>query len=44
MSDAEISEIVNDVVANSTKAAASDLAARAGISKKEAYRRLIKKD
>lgn len=44
MSDAEISEIVNDVVANSTKAAASDLAARAGISKKEAYRRLVKKD
>jgi len=44
MSDVEISEIVNDVVANSTKAAASDLAARAGISKKEAYRRLIKKD
>lgn len=44
MSDDEISEIVNDVVANSTKAAASDLAARAGISKKEAYRRLIKKD
>lgn len=44
MSDAEISEIVNDVVANSTKAAAGDLAARAGISKKEAYRRLIKKD
>ena len=44
MSDAEISEIVNDVAANSTKAAAGDLAARAGISKKEAYRRLIKKD
>ena len=43
MSDTEISEIVNDVVANSTKAAANDLAARAGISKKEAYRRLIKK-
>ncbi|MBP5485132.1 MAG: 16S rRNA (cytidine(1402)-2'-O)-methyltransferase [Alphaproteobacteria bacterium] len=44
MSDKEISDIVNDVVANSTKAAATDLAARAGISKKEAYRRLIKKD
>ncbi len=44
MSDAEISEIVNDVVANSTKSAASDLARRAGISKKDAYRRLIKKD
>ena len=44
MSDDEISEIVNDVVINSTKNAASDLAARVGISKKEAYRRLIKKD
>ena len=44
MSDYEISEIVNDVVADSTKNAASDLARRAGISKKEAYRRLIKKD
>lgn len=42
MSDAEISEIVNDVVANSTKSAAADLAKRAGISKKEAYKRLIK--
>jgi len=41
MTDAEISEIVNDVVATSTKSAAADLAARAGISKKEAYRRLI---
>lgn len=41
MSDDEISEIVNDVVANSTKGAASDLAARAGISKKEAYKRLL---
>lgn len=44
MSDVEISEIVNDVVANSTKGAAADLAARAGISKKEAYKRLLKKD
>ena len=43
MSDDEISAIVNDVVTNSTKSAASDLAARAGISKKEAYRRLVKK-
>lgn len=43
MSDAEISEIVNDVVAASTKSAAADLAARAGISKKEAYKRLLKK-
>ena len=44
MSDDEISEIVNDVVANSTKGAAADLAARAGISKKEAYRRLLARD
>ncbi|MDR1337509.1 MAG: 16S rRNA (cytidine(1402)-2'-O)-methyltransferase [Rickettsiales bacterium] len=44
MSDDEISEIVNDVVAASTKSAAADVAARSGISKKEAYRRLIKKD
>lgn len=44
MSDAEISEIVNDVVAASTKSAAADLAARAGISKKEAYRRMLKKE
>lgn len=44
MSDVEISEIVNDVVANSTKGAAADLAARAGISKKEAYKRLLKKE
>ena len=41
MSDDEISEIVNDVVADSTKGAAADLAARAGISKKEAYKRLL---
>lgn len=41
MSDSEISEIVNDVVATSTKSAAADLAARAGISKKEAYKRLL---
>jgi len=43
MSDTEISEIVNDVVSNSTKSAASEIAARSGISKKEAYKRLIKK-
>ena len=43
MSDVEISEIVNDVVANSTKSAAADLAARAGISKKEAYKRMLNK-
>ncbi len=44
MSDDEISDIVNDVVAKSTKGAAADLAARAGISKKEAYNRLLKRD
>ena len=43
MSDAEISEIVNDVAASSTKGAAEMLAARAGISKKEAYKRLVNK-
>ncbi|MBN1325154.1 MAG: 16S rRNA (cytidine(1402)-2'-O)-methyltransferase [Alphaproteobacteria bacterium] len=43
MSDSEISEIVNDVVSNSTKSAAADIAVRAGISKKEAYKRLINK-
>ncbi len=41
MSDSEISDIVNEVVAGSTKSAAADLAARAGISKKEAYKRLL---
>jgi len=44
MSDNEISEIVNDIVANSTKSAASELAARTGISKKEAYKRLVNKN
>ncbi len=43
MSDSEISEIVNDIAATSTKSAAADLAARAGISKKEAYRRMLNK-
>ena len=43
MTDAEISEIVNDVAAGATKSAAAQLAARAGISKKEAYRRLLEK-
>lgn len=43
MSDSEITEIVNDIVANSTKSAAADLAARAGISKKEAYRLMLAK-
>lgn len=41
MSDAEISEIVNDIVGTTTKSAAAELAARAGISKKEAYKRLL---
>ena len=43
MTDTEISEIVNDIVANSTKSAAAELAARAGISKKEAYKKLVDK-
>ena len=42
MTDAEISEIVNDVVVTSMKSGAAELAARAGISKKEAYKRLVK--
>ena len=43
MSDDEIAEIVNDVVEGSTKSAAAQLAARAGISKKEAYKKLVDK-
>jgi len=43
MSDDEISEIVNDIVANSTKSGAAELAARTGISKKEAYKKLVNK-
>lgn len=43
MSDAEISEIVNDVISGSTKSAAAEIAARTGISKKEAYKKLVKK-
>ncbi|MBR2286456.1 MAG: 16S rRNA (cytidine(1402)-2'-O)-methyltransferase [Alphaproteobacteria bacterium] len=43
MSDTEISDIVNDIAATSTKSAAADLAARAGISKKEAYKRMLAK-
>ena len=43
MSDNEITEIVNDIVSSSTKSAAADLAARAGISKKEAYKRMLNK-
>ena len=41
MTDSEISEIVNDIAATSMKSAAADLALRAGISKKEAYKRLL---
>lgn len=41
MSDTEITDIVNDIVSNSTKSAAANLAARAGISKKEAYKRML---
>ncbi|MDR0727073.1 MAG: 16S rRNA (cytidine(1402)-2'-O)-methyltransferase [Rickettsiales bacterium] len=44
MSEMDIRDIVNDVVSSSTKSAAADIAARAGISKKEAYKRLIKKE
>ena len=43
MSDAEISEIINDVAATTTKSAAADLARRTGVSKKEAYRRMLDK-
>ena len=43
MSDNEISEIVNDIASTSTKSAATDLAKRAGISKKEAYKRMLKR-
>jgi len=43
MSDEEISEIVNDIVNNSTKSAAAQLAKMAGISKKEAYKKLVNK-
>ena len=41
MTDEEISNIVNDIAATSMKSAAADLASRAGISKKEAYKRLL---
>ncbi|MDR0804027.1 MAG: 16S rRNA (cytidine(1402)-2'-O)-methyltransferase [Rickettsiales bacterium] len=43
LSDAEISEIVNDVAASGTKSAAAQIAARSGISKKEAYKRALSK-
>ena len=41
MSDSEITEIVNDIASSSTKSAAADLARRTGISKKEAYKRML---
>ena len=41
ITDSEITEIVNDITSTSTKSAAADLAARAGISKKEAYKRML---
>lgn len=44
MSDDDIRDIVRDIAATSTKSAAADLAARAGISKKEAYKRMLTKD
>ena len=44
MTDDEISQIVNDVVSKNTKFGAAELAARAGISKKEAYKRLVKEN
>ena len=44
MTDEEISQIVNDVAQKNTKSGAAELAARAGISKKEAYKRLVKGD
>ena len=45
MSDEEISEIVRDVVrgAPSTKSAAAEIAERTGMSKSEAYERVVKK-
>ena len=43
MTDSEISDIVNDIVGGRTKSAAAQLAARSGISKKEAYKRLLER-
>lgn len=44
MSETDIRDIVNDVVSGSTKSAAAEVAARSGISKKEAYKRLVNKE
>ncbi len=41
MSDDQITQIVKDVVALSTKSAAADVARASGISKKEAYKRAL---
>ena len=41
ISNEEITKIVNDITSTSTKSAAADLAQRAGISKKEAYKRML---
>ena len=43
MSNQEISNIVNDIAMTSMKSAAADLALRTGLSKKEAYKRLLNK-
>jgi 16S rRNA (cytidine1402-2'-O)-methyltransferase len=44
MSDDEISEIVRSAIGINTKSAAAEIAARTGISKKEAYKRLLNDD
>ena len=44
ISESEISEIVNDVVANGTKSAAAEIAKRAGISRKEAYKKIVNRE
>lgn len=44
MSDIEITDIVNDVVLGTTKQMAKSVAKTAGISKKEAYKRLIRRE
>ena len=44
MTDDEISKIVNDIALTSMKSAAADLAKMTGISKKEAYKRLLEKE
>ena len=43
MTENEISDIVNDIVSTSTKSGAAEVAARSGISKKEAYKKLLEK-